>query len=402
MVLPPANAWLLAYPILKEMSPGDSALIFPLLVNLGPDAIYADAVPAGLSAALASAVTGVLLPPDKPTPVTIPIQVPKDVPVGYYALSIEYSLNGPNISQPLTKISQPLIIHVVPPRAAGLAVYREISIDRQQNNSVMRLRAVNKGIRPIGRAAVFEQVPPAFDLKGISFIVPPTATDKPLMRWDLVNVLSNETRTLSYVLSGIPNNLELFTLWPPAQTIILAPDFYRNILIGGFEAPDIGPGEKGNYVLKLFNAGSSDETVTVKITGADGWELEPDSFVVFIPSGATYSLEFSLTAPADAPDPVYAFTVHLDYAGIQDQKTLLVPLNHEKPITPVPTPLSQQLLAWVARNIPMLVLAGLACVAVSLAIRKGYVELRKPRYDKKRVDGLTKLQQMFGGDENKK
>ena len=391
----PANAWLMAYPILKEMSPGDSALIFPLLVNRGPDAIYADAVPAGLSAALASAVTGVLLPPNKPTSVVIPIQVPKDVPGGYYALSIEYSLNGSNISQPL-------IIHVVPPQAAGLAVYREITIDRQQNNSVMRLRAVNKGARPIGRAEVFEQVPPAFDLKGLSFHAPPAATDKSLIRWDLVNVLSNETRTLSYVLSGIPNNLELFTLWPPAQTIILAPDFYRNILIGGFEAPDIGPGEKGNYVLKLFNAGSSDETVTVKITGADGWKLEPDSFTVFIPSGATYNLEFSLTAPADAPDPVYAFTVHLDYAGIQDQKTLLVPLNHERLVTVAPSPLFQQLLAWAVRNAHLLVLAGLAGVAIPLAIRRGYQELRKPRYSKKRVDSLIKLQQMFGDDENKK
>jgi hypothetical protein len=395
MVLPPANAWLLAYPILKELSPGDNSLIFPLLVNHGPDAIYADAVPAGLSAALASAVTGVLLPPDKPTSVVIPIQVPKDVPVGYYALSIEYSLNGSNISQPL-------IIHVVPPRAAGMAVYREISIDRQQNNSVMRLRAVNKGAWPIGHAEVFEQVPPAFGLHGISFIVPPTAMDKPLIRWDLVNVLSNETRTLSYALSGIPNNPELFTLWPPAQTMLIEPDFYRHILLGGFEAPDLGPGEKGNYALKLFNTGPSDETVAVKITGADGWELEPDSFNVSIPSRAISDLEFSLTAPADATDPVYAFTMYLDYAGIRDQKTLPVPLNHEKLVILPQSPLSQQLLAWAVRNAPILALAGLACVAVSLAMRKGYVELRKPRYDKKRVDNLTKLQQMFGNDENKK
>ncbi len=395
IILPPANAWLLAYPVLKEMSPGDNALIFPLLENQGPDAIYADAVPAGLSAALASAVRGVLLPPDKPTTVIIPIQVPQDVPPGYYALTIEYSLNG-------SGISQPLIIHVVPPRAAGLSVYREISIDRQQNNSVMRLRAVNRGAWPIGHAEVFEQVPPAFDLQGMSFIVPPTATDKQLIRWDLVNVLSNETRMLSYVLPGIPDNPELLTLWPSGQTLIIEPDSYRHILTGGFEAPDIGPGEKGNYVLKLFNAGPSDETVAVRITGAEGWGLEPDSFNVSIHSRATSDLNFSLTSPADAPDPVYTLTVYLDYAGIRDQKTLLVPLNHERLVTMAPSPLSQQLLGWVARNANLLVLAVLACVAVSLAIRLGYAELRKPRYSRKRVDSLMKLQQMFGDDENRR
>ncbi len=395
IVLPPANAWLLVYPILKEMSPGDSAFIFPLLENPGPYAIYADAVPAGSSAALASAVRGVLLLPNKPTTIVIPVQVPQDVPAGYYALTIEYSLNG-------SYVSQPLIIHVVPSRAAGLAVYREVSIDQQQNNSVMRLHAVNKGDWPIGHAEVFEQVPPAFDLQGLSFIVPHADTDKSLITWDLINVLSNETRMLSYVLPGIPDNLELFTLWPAAQTLIIEPDSYRHILITGFEAPDIGPGEKGNYVLKLFNAGSSDETVAVRITGADGWGLEPDSFNLFIHSRATSDLTFSLTAPADAPDPVYTLTVYLEYAGIRDQKTLPVPLNHERLVATAPPPLAQQLVAWVARNVSMLVLAVLACVAVSLVIRLGYLEIKKPKYSRKRVDALLKLQQMFGDDENKK
>jgi hypothetical protein len=395
ITLPPANNVLLAYPIFKEMSPGDSALIFPLLENRDQDAIYADVVPAGSSAALASAVRGVLLPPNKPTSVVIPLRVPWNAPVGYYALSMEYSLNG-------SSISQPLIIHVVPPQAAGLSVYREISVDPRQNYSQMQMHVVNKGAQPLGHAEVLEQVPPVFDMQRISFTVPPTATDISLIRWDLVNLLSNETRTLSYVLPGVPSNLQLFTLWPSAQTLVLEPNFYRNILIGGFEAPEISPGEKGNYVLELFNAGPSDQTVAVKITGTAGWTLEPNSFNVSIPSRAISDLDFSMTAPADAPNPVYSFTTYLDYDGVSDEKTLLVPLNHEKLVTLATSPLYQALLAWTVRNAYLFVLAALAVVAVSFAMHRGYAELRKPRYDKKRVDGLIKVQQMFGDDESNK
>jgi len=394
ITLPPENEGLLSYPILKEMSPGDNALIFPLLENQGQAAIYANVIPSGSGVAFSSAVTGVLLPPDKPTSVVIPIHVPQDVPVGYYEMSIEYSLNG-------TNVSQPLIIHVVPPQAVGLSVYREISIDYPDNDSMVQLSAVNNEAGSIDHAEVLEQVPSAFDMRGVSFTVPPTAMNGSLMRWDLVNLLPNETQALSYVLPGIPADLGLFTSWPPAQTLLIEPDFYRNILIGGFETADIAPGEKGNYTLELFNAGPTDESVAAEITGADGWNLEPDSFNVTVPSRATTELNFSLTAPANATDPVYSFTVYLDYGGVQDQKTLLVPLNYENLMTLPQYPLSQQLLGWALRNAYLFVLAALACVIAFLAIRKGYAESRKPRYSKKRVDSMIQFQQMFGDDERR-
>ena len=397
IMLPPPNAGLLAYPILKEMSPGDNALIFPLLEDLGGTPVYASAVPEGSSASLASAVSNALLLPDQPASVAIPIHVPQDVPVGYYALSIEYHLGTSNVSQPL-------IIHVVPSQPAGLNVYRQVSIDQQHNDSVMQLSALNTESGPVNNAEVLEQVPPSFGLQETSFSLTPTTLNESLITWDLMNLLPNETQTLSYVLPGIPSDLELFTLWPAAQ--IIGPNLRPNILIEDFEAPNIGPGEKGNYTLKLFNSGPAAETVAVEITGAQGWNLEPDSFNVTIPSGAAADLHFSLTAPADAPDPVYYFTMYLYYDGIQDQKILPVPLNHEKLMAPTLSSLSQQLLAWATRNVYLiilaLVLASVAGAALYLAIRRGYLEFRKPRYSEERVDSLKKLQQMFTADKKDK
>ena len=391
IALPRPADGLLRYPILKEVRPGENALIFPLLENSGPAAIYVNVTPGGPSAALASEVGSVLLPPLKPTSLIVPIRVPQSAPAGYYELSLNYSLNG-------SVVSQPLVIRVVPP-AAGLTVYREISIDRRQNSSVVQLDVMNWGTQSLGHAEVFEQVPPAFDPYGLSFSIPPSAFSGRLVRWDLANVLPNETRVLSYALDGIPGDTGVFTLWPQFQTVVIEPNFYRDVSLGGFDVPDIAPGEKGACTLQLFNSGPSERVIAVKITGPEGWAVEPDAFTVSIPSRNETGVAFSLTAPQDAPDPVYTFTAHLTYDTILDQKALPVPVDHEKVVTIPPSSLRAQLLAWLVRNAGLLAAAAFAAAALLLALRRGYAELRKPRYNRERVDSLLKMQKMFGSDE---
>lgn len=387
---------LLTYPVLREVASGENTLLFPQVRNVGPTAIEVGVEPFGPGAAL-SDPTSSFLARSETASLAVPLQMPSDIPPGYYTFILNLSANRSAAAY------LPMIVRLLPPpRGTEPHVYRDLSVDVLNARLSVTLNVYNHGSEPLPYVQVYEKVPAALlppDIRDILFVTVPAHLypEQSMVRWDLTNVLPGEKRSIVYQLPLVPSDISAYINWPVAQVTVIRPATEKIILLADAKTPSLLPGESGILQVRLFNAGPAPQKVNIDLLGPAGWSSAPQTLSVVIPPREPYDLSFSIGAPVGAEAASYAFNLRLDYADMLDDRSLFVTVNPSiiPAIAILPPPLREQLASWAFAHWPQLAFASLAAGVVSFFIFMGHRFIRMPKYNPERVESVIQLGRFF-------
>ena len=390
---------LLAFTPYREASPGDQVVVDPLLNNPSDAFVTVGVGLSGASAALSTPARNVLLAPHSKQTVPFSMNLPSDMPGGYYIFSVEISLNNSNVSYPT-------IIRVVPVYRVGEpVVHRQFLLDYENKETTVVLTVTNTAKDTIPHLQVFESLPSK--LAGIASEINFTSEaggnlggdisgtmNGPNIRWDLENIHPSESRSIFYRIPGLVTDMTDYPTWNLAQIVSISSIGTTDILISGLLTPTMLPGDKGEMSMSLFNAGVLDRDVDVDIIPPAGWRVTPLTLTLSLPSRQSEDLKFLVESPSSSDAGTYGFTIRVKYSDTFYDKTAYLYIN--KPIVQVfAPPLTDQLTAFFGANILPI---AFVLAAGSLMIAGLYFAFRfinSPRFDEGRLADMQNMERMF-------
>ena len=301
-----------------EASAGEQLVFNPLIENPTSSFIIVSIGLTGPESALATREANVLLAPNEKKTIPFGINLPADMPPGYYAFSVLITFND-------TNISYPAIIRVVPSYRIGQpTVRRQFLLDFENNETLVILTVTNHGEGLISHLQVFETLPA--QLAGISDAIKFTSQtgtiagdlagtiSGPDIRWDVENIHPDESRSIFYRVPRLITDLSEYPAWNLAELVSISAGGNTEILIRDMQTPTLLPGEKGEITLSLFNAAIVQRDVELEALTPSGWKTTPRSLSLSIPSRASEQVRIAVESPVLAAAGTYGFTLHLKYA----------------------------------------------------------------------------------------
>ena len=386
----------------REVLPGDNIVINPLLENPTDQPVSIRISLAGAGAALANPVANVFLPAYEKMTVPFALHIPDDMPAGYYSLVM-------NISTGKSEVSYPSIIRVVRSfRADQPAVKRQFSLDYENGETLVSLTMTNRGADPISHIQVYEAVPPVFfdELGNRKFTTQLTSVsgegsstiEGSNIRWDVEDVLPQESRTIFYRVPLLLTDLSDYAGWNLAQLIIIDKSSQADILVRDLQVPTMLPGDKGEITMKLFNSGGVAHDVELDIIGPQGWKINPRALTLNMPSRSSEDLVFEVESPAFVSAGTYGITLRMKYRNTFFDKQIFV-FIYEPVVEFFAPPLPDQLFALMGGVLPNLLLLAFVLAAAAGIAFALHRKINSAKYSQERLDSLRQMEKMLDGEE---
>ncbi|MCX6773058.1 MAG: NEW3 domain-containing protein [Candidatus Micrarchaeota archaeon] len=399
--VPPSvfNLRVLRFTSYREASAGDQVVVNPLIENPSGDFVTVNIGLSGAGSSLSSSAKNVLLAPHDKQTVPFSMNLPSDMPGGYYSFSVVVSFNNSNVSYPS-------IIRVVPTYRIGQpTVRRQFLLDYSTNETTVILTVTNTAAGTLPHLQVFESLPSQLAERSSEIKFSAEAggniggdiagvVQGPNIRWDLENIHSDESRSIFYRIPYLVTDTSEYPTWNVAQLVEINPASGTEILLRDLQTPSIAPGEKGEISMTLFNTGVVQRDVDVEVLPPAGWKITPRAVALTLASRESQKMAFFVESPQSTEAGTYGFTVSVKYADTAYDKLAFIYVN--KPIVQFyAPPLSDQFTAFLGGNIIPVVFVVVAGALLVAGLYFSYRFINAPRYNESRLEDMQNMEQMF-------
>ncbi len=223
---------------------------------------------------------------------------PKDAPPGDYRVAVKLSEGGQVVAETFA------ILRVKTP-APGLSApsaLRVLDVDTEKNQTRVNL-VVRSGERPVPKLEVEEKIPKslAARVSDISFATPPEILDPdPWVKWTLLDLLENETRTLTYTLPGVRSEWSPYIYFPVDKVTASYEEAPPAFKVEAF-SETLYQGAPGRLKATFESLLKTPQRIAGRLDAPSPWKVEPKEFTVELPALDRREQVFALSVPRDAP-----------------------------------------------------------------------------------------------------
>lgn len=300
-------------PALVEARPGDGKALDLSIVNILNRLLALQIEPLVSEEWLLVAPRTLALQPGEKGFIRAALSPPVEARAGDYRIALRFSEAG----VPVADTFFFLRLKVPPPGAPGAPMaFRNVELDTEKKQARVGLE-VRNGERPVAKVELVEEISKVLAARAsdIAFIVPPEVLEPdPKVRWSLLGLLPNETRTLAYTLPGLLPEWSPYVNFPVKQLTATFEEGGPGLKVEASAEPMV-PGRTGRLRLSLENAGAALLEVRGRLDVPPGWGASPGEFSAVVDRGARREVSFSVSVPADAPSGTQTLTLTLTSDG---------------------------------------------------------------------------------------
>jgi hypothetical protein len=303
----------LRQPVIVEVRPGDAREVDFLIANnnethtltlsvlslLPEEWVYFPQKAIGLPGKERAFVKAVLTPPKEAQP-------------GDYRVAVKLA-EGSDVR------SETFVILRVKTPAPGLSApgtHRVLDVDNEKNQTRVTL-VVRSGERPVPRLEVVEEIPKTIVPRAslIRFTEPPEILQwDPVVKWTLLDLLANETRTLSYSVDGVLPEWAPYIYFPIKQVTATFEDAPPSFKVEA-SGETLAPGGTGKLTVALENLLKNPQRVQGRVDPPARWGVSPPEFAVDLPGLGRRETVVTLSVPSDAPGGTQSLVLTLSAEG---------------------------------------------------------------------------------------
>lgn len=252
------------------------------------------------------------LPPNERAFMKAVLTPPKEAPPGDYRVAVKLADAG----QVLAETFVILRVKTPAPGLTASTALRVLDLDTEKNQTRVNL-VVRNGDRPLPRLEVVEEIPKVIVPRAsfIVFTVPPEILEwDPKVQWTLLELLANETRTLTYTVPGTLPEWSPYIYFPVKQVTAFYEEGDPTLKVEAV-ADRMAPGRAGQ--LRIFHESVARVPVQVKgrLDPPAGWTVSPVEYSVTVNPGGRVPQTISLTPPPGTPVGTQTLVLTLSYEG---------------------------------------------------------------------------------------